>query len=239
MSFNISDGDIEWLKKNYSGLKFYSGNPPVIRGTLEFDALYKDKESEQDHPRIKDSYEIEIILSSKSPSILPRIRETGGRIKKAKEKFGKESLADIHVNPDETVCLCAYPEEKIKLPNGFDLKDFFGGLLIPYFYAQSFFEKTGKWIWGERSHGTLGLLESYFDNRGDGKNIGLTKGYIEDLKQLQDSELFYQTLFKRKKIKGHVPCYCGSKLKFRNCHKNAFYGLWNLKEDIKSNKIIV
>lgn len=236
MSFIISDGDIKWLEKNYPDLKYFSviNTPSQIKGLLKFDAVYEDKGKNH---RIKDEYKIEIVLTSKPPSTLPQVKETDGRIKKAKEKFSKELLADVHMYPDEAVCLCAYPEEKTKLPNGFKLPNFFEKLLIPYFYAQSNFEKTGEWIWGERSHGTLGLLESYLESRKGGHNIDQIKEYVYYLRQLNDSEPFFQALRQKEKVKGHMSCFCGSQLKFRNCHKDAYQGLWNLKEDIQRNKI--
>lgn len=224
MSFLISRNDIWWLEEKYPDLKYFSDTnaPPQIKGLLKFDAVYEDRGKNH---RIEDEYNIEIILTNKLPSILPQVKETDGRIKKAKEKFGKKLLADVHMYPDEAVCLCVYPEEKTRLPNGFKLQDFFEKLLIPYFYAQSNFEKTGEWIWGERSHGSLGLLESYLENRSDGQNLDQTKEYVHYLKQLNDSEPFFQALRQKGEIKGHMHCFCGSQLKFRNCHWDAYRGL--------------
>lgn len=109
--------------------------------------------------------------------------------------------------------------------------------MISYFYAQSNFEKTGDWIWGERSHGTLGLLESYLENRDGKQNVNQIKEYIYYIKQLNDSGPFIQALCQKDEIKGHVQCFCRLQLRFRNCHNNAYRGLWNLKQDIQNNKI--
>ena len=232
---NVSNSEVEWLKKSYPDLTFDYGTPSIIKGLFKFDAIY-------DTLRVRDAYEIKITLSERSPSMLPVVKETGGRIKKAKEKHGKDSFADVHLYADDASCLCTYPEEKIKLPNGFNLKDFFEFLLIPHFYAQSQFEKTGRWIWGERSHGSLGHFESYLDF-GNKNNPDLVKKYLEDLKKIPDSERFLRLLSRKDKIKGHVNCYCGSNKEFRKCHPEAFKGLWSLREDawnmgIKLNDVI-
>jgi hypothetical protein len=41
----------------------------------------------------------------------------------------------------------------------------------------------------------------------------------------------------KQKIKGHWLCFCGSQKKFRNCHDQAFRGMWNFKEDLKRAKL--
>lgn len=236
MNFDIASEEINWLRENYSELTFFPGTPPLVNGTFNFDAQYKDEVNKKEYPRIKDAYDIEIVFSNIPPSSLPQVKETGGRIKKVKENFALASLADVHMYPNGNLCLCTYPEEKQKFANGFNLKDFFEKLLIPYFYAQSYYEKEKTWIWGERSHGVLGLLESYLENRQNGENYSLTEEYLDDLKQLVGSEPFLAAL-KKNKIVGHWLCFCNSKLQFRNCHTEAFRGLWNLKEDIKKNSI--
>lgn len=229
MILYVSKSEVKWLKKFYPDLTFIPGTPPIIKGLFKFDAVYNGL-------RVRDTYKIEITLSDRFPSILPKVKEIGGRIKKAKEKHKKNSFADVHLYTDDSSCLCAYPEEKIKLPNGFNLKDFFEHLLTPHFYAQNRFEKTGEWIWGDRSHGTLGLLESYFEFR-DEDNLDLIKEYIKDLRTINDSAPFAKLLSGKDQIKGHVRCYCGSNKEFRDCHKNAFHGFWNLKEDIRNSGI--
>jgi len=234
MSFVIHPEEIEWLKNNFSDLKFNNDTPPVINGIFKFEAVYQE-ESGQKYPVIKDSYKIEIRFSNNSLSLLPEVRETGNRISNIISTLG-ETSADLHVNPDGTVCLCPYTAEKRKLPNGFNLKDFFNNLLIPYFYGQSYYEKNKEWPWGEYSHGELGLLEDYLENRGEGNNLELIKEFIENFKKIAFSDSYF-ALVKKGKIKGHTVCFCGSNKKIRNCHNLSFKGLWHLKEDIKKNKM--
>ena len=42
---------------------------------------------------------------------------------------------------------------------GYSLESHVNELLIPYFYAQTYFSRYGKWPWGELSHGFVGLLQ--------------------------------------------------------------------------------
>lgn len=246
MKFDVTSDEIKWLNKNYPKLSFTKGDPSTISGTLDFDMVYFgdmyrinpiDSKDLSHKGRIKDSYDIEVTLESTPSSILPQVKETGGRIKKAKEKHNKKLLADVHMYASENLCLCARPEESKRLPNGFNLMDYFNNLVIPHFYAQSHFEKTGKWIWGDRSHGSLGIFESYFEFRENGDDVVLIKSYLEDLKKTEDSKDYLEVLSKKGKIKGHWLCFCKSNTRFRNCHPEAFKGMWNLKEDTKRNKI--
>lgn len=240
MKFNITPDEILWMHKAYGKLNFIKGDPSIIKGTLEFDMIYSANKytlnpTVADPNRIKDSYKIEIILENIPPSKLPQVKEIGGRLEKVKEKYGKESLAAMHVNSNEILCLCSYLEEESKMPNRFNLIDFFNNILVPFFYSQSFYEKKEIWPWGERSHGSLGLCESYLDYREDGNNIKLINDCLRGIKQQQDSAVFFEALVKKDKIKGHWLCFCKSQKRFRDCHGSAFKGLWNLKEDMKRN----
>lgn len=245
MSLNINPEALKWLNEHYPKLT-YVDNPPIIKGQLEFSMVYLGDRyiinpvdpSHLNHKLyIRDSYEVEITLEKMPASILPGVKETGGRIKSVKEKYHKESLADVHMYNSEHLCLCARPEEESRLPNGFIWEDFFNNLLIPFFYEQSYFEKTGEWIWGERSHGCLGIFESYFDYRRISNTFDVLKKYILDLKANLDIFLYSKALMGKQKIKGHWLCFCGSRKKFRNCHNLAFRGMWNFKEDLSRAKI--
>ena len=68
----------------------------IVSGTLPFEASANGLET------IKESFEIELIIPHGFPDILPRARETGGRIG-----------ADYdHRNPDGTLCLAVPVEQR-------------------------------------------------------------------------------------------------------------------------------
>ena len=117
-----------------------------------------------------------------------------------------------------------------KLPNGFNLRDFFYNLLIPFFYQQSYFEANNIWPWGEYAHGILGLFEWY-------SKIGaITKTdlqvFINRLSQYPQWESIKIKLTQKEGIKGHHNCICGSSKRLRDCHPNVWRGLWKLNQDI-------
>jgi len=241
----ISKNEKIWLKNKYPNLRFkknFFKPTPKIVGNLEFDMSYDKKNSpysiHYDNSyvlkgfRIKDSYQIEIILERSKLSLLPKVKETGNRILKIAEER-KLDQRDLHIDLNGFVCLCSRIKEKKYLPNGFNLEDFFHNLLIPFFYWESYFEKFNKEPWKHYSHGELGLLESYAEIEVVDKDV--IEKILLDLKLSKNWEIYKDWLFKKGgNIQGHWDCLCGSSKEIRICHPKVFQGLWNLKEDIKN-----
>lgn len=247
-NLTIKENEKKWLRANYPTLKINKDRSGYVKmeGLLKFDMVfYPDDESYVIKPgpehltqgqRIQDEYQIEIILKNSEHSSLPQVYEKGGRIV-ATAGSRKRDLRDLHINPDlgNVVCLCLNTEENDWLPNGFNLQDFFHNLVIPFFYGQSYFEKNEVWPYREYSHGVCGLLEGYL------KRCDITKEKVQEflgyLKKQKDWQLLQVRLDPKKEVKGHHSCICGSSNKFKNCHKDAFRGLWRLKEDIINFRI--
>lgn len=224
----LNSEDKCWLKKEHPDLKIdLQARPSIIFGILKFDMFYNferknyilnpPEEFISNPNRIKDEYNIEVFLIKTDSSLLPPIREAGQRIKSV-AATKKKKLEDLHINKDGSVCLCFKKEEKDYLPRGFNLEDFFKNLVIPFFYAQSFYEENNSWPWGEYSHGNLALPEWFIE-----KNKGIIK--IKIVKNY---------LYKKEAIKGDWPCICGSSSDFRNCHKELFRTLRLIKNRFKN-----
>lgn len=243
----ISGEDRKWVREHYPELAFREETPLVLAGTLKFDMLY-DPQAEQyvinpegvvdlHGERIKDSYEIEVRFEMSQFSSLPQVYERGGRVERVAHKHSLK-IIDMHFNVHGDVCgaacLCLKMEEGKYLPEGFKLCDYFQNLLIPFFYAQSYFEKHSKWPWGEYSHEDLGYLEGYGENR-ELATIEAVRECISLLKKYQRWVKYEELLTNKKtRIKGHHLCICGSFDKIRNCHPGVLTGLWKIKEDIES-----
>ncbi|MGD0337609.1 MAG: hypothetical protein ABSB78_02350 [Bacteroidota bacterium] len=237
----LSGSDIEWIGRNYPGLIVSNDSRDHISGSLAF-IMYFDESNKQyiinpsdqsksNKFRIQDEYQIEINFRSINRYSLPTARETAGRIDNiARSK--KMDLRDLHINSDGDACLCFEFETAIHLPNGFNIPDYFYNLLIPFFYAQSYFEKYNEWPWGQYSHGDLGLFEWYYEY----PNSVPKQLIYECISFLKRSNAWdkYKAIFQNKNdIKGHNCCICGSMNKFRKCHPNVLSGLWKFKNDIK------
>lgn len=228
--------DSDWLKIHYPALVYDEQNH-LLAGLFAFRMYYSDEEPDTyvinpdnsiDFTKghlIEDEYNIEMRFSERYP--IPIIKETQGRILHSKEKWKVKNLIDMHVFPDETLCLCPIAEIALRLPDGFNLRDYFENLLIPYFYYQSFFEKYGYEPWKASSHGDLGIFESYFKTVQSGqitpKVLGL---YLATLSEVTRNSILQNVI-----IKGHHICICGSGLMFRKCHLTALQGYKKMLED--------
>jgi len=243
-NLKLEKDDEDWLRANYPELQIKKGvdSIPVIEGLLHFDMVFYDENKsyiikpEAEHltrgHRIQDEYKIEIVFKTSEHSNLPQVYERGNRIEMVSKNRSLKP-EDLHINPSGAMCLCLNIQEEDYLPNGFNVADFFNNLVIPFFYAQSFFEKTKIWKWGQYGHGSIAFFEWYLKQEAIGKEK--VEKLIVHMKKRTDWVKFQLYLLPSTLIKGHHECLCGSKdkLKFRNCHKNALHGLWKLKKDIK------
>lgn len=225
-NLDIQQKDKDWLKNNYPALLVKSDNE--ISGSLVFKAVF---EINGETVEIADKYEVRIVLDKSIYSDLPQVFETSSRIKKV-AKQRKVSMADLHVNPTGTSCLCFKLKEPEYLPNGFNLEDFFNNLVIPFFYGQSYFEQHGVWPWEQYAHGVTAFFEWYIEQK------GMTRGelmvFINAVKESYSGIELNRVFDRKNVVKGHHLCICGSLRKYRKCHNKALLGLWKLKKDIQA-----
>jgi hypothetical protein len=188
--------------------------------------------------RIRDQYDVSIRFEPGEFSSMPQVQECGGRLDQIVRDKRLKSKTDLHMNPGGAACLCVKFEEGKRLPNGFNVPDFFQNLVIPFFYAQSYFARSGVWPWGEYGHGCVGYLEAFAENE-DSPTIEVVQECLEVLrKYLGDWPQFKAQLQLRGNLKIHeFQCFCGSGRKVRKCHPKAFYGLRKLKVHVESHMI--
>lgn len=156
-------------------------NVVFIRGTLHL-------------PEEIDYYSIEIELLADYPESVPLVRETGGRIPHTGER---------HIWTSGICCLFVAEETWKYYPKGTTILEFIEKVVTAYFINQTHFELTGKWLWGERSHGLTGILEFYREELKT-DDLFLIYRFIEHLAKVN--------------VKKQWVCYCGSKKKFQHCH---------------------
>src|SRR3989344_8684498 len=209
----ITANDKKWLNAHYTNLKIYNGSSGNIEiaGTLNFSMAYQEGSPYVINPtsdyvagvKIRDSYQIRIECKTSEFSDLPQIFETGSRIAKIAQNRNLKP-EDLHVNPSGAVCLCIKPEETGNLPAGFNIADFFNNLVIPFFYAQSYFEQYNTWPWGQYGHGNLGFIEWYLQQKEDTHQA--TSNFLERLKKYNNWQILKQLLEQKHNIKGHHLC---------------------------------
>ena len=173
----------------FPGLKVEIINNNIkLTGKIEINNTFKDE-------HIVDAYTVEINIPKEYPKELPTIKETGRRIKR---EFR-------HIYNNHELCLATFADMKLKLGENFKLLDWIDNFVVPYFFSNSYFEKYKILPFGERSHGSIGILEFY------------TEYFKVDNKKSAYNILKYSC---EKKYRGHDECPCGSGEKIRNCHKD-------------------
>jgi hypothetical protein len=173
------------VSQTYPELHFSIENNTVfLRGS------YKIKEAD----KVVDSFLVEIEFPPKYPKGLPLVFETGGRIPRT---------IDRHINPSGDACMYFPLELAEVLPEQASLTDFLNGPVKSFFVSQSYFEVTGKWLFGEWPH----------------KEDAIYEFYAPILRTTDKATIsrFFQVISK-KEIKGHWLCPCGSGEILRYCH---------------------
>ncbi len=156
-----------------------------VRGTL----LLRNDGIEIDH------YQVEIEVPECFPEDLPIVREVGGKLPKVRDR---------HFNPENGEACILLPDERDRhFPSGASLMDFIRGSVENFFLAQTYYDKTGKWLSGQWSHGADGICEYYAELLGTDDRV-VIRTCIEYLA--------------KKELKGHWRCYCGNGKPLRSCH---------------------
>ncbi len=230
--------DYEWLEQNYPGLHITSESE--ISGRLTFqvmidgDLCYINPSAAQicDTNSTLASYicDTYLVRLSWEEGSWPSAFETGGKLAETAECLGK-TLLDMHQLKTNELCL-ASPIEIIRaIQKGLTLKTYIEDFLIPYLAAQTHYKESGIWIFGELSHGLLGIFEWL------GRQPMLSKSDVAStLIYLQHSSVGTETNeILKKRPRGHNLCMCGSRKKMRECHPEVLRGIIILRSALATN----
>lgn len=153
---------------------------------------------------LQDSYFIEIHPTENYPFQFPYLYEKGGKI---------PLNIDWHVYNDGHCCIKTMPEEWLTCKNGISLDYFILSEVIPYLFNQTFRRLNGYFL-NERSHGILGEIEFF-------QELFATKSLSKIISWL----IFVMTNQEPNRVSD---CFCGSKIRYRLCHREAFRKLKKL-----------
>jgi hypothetical protein len=167
----------------------------IVDGVLQVRGSY----AVHDGDIVLDRYQVEVRFPRAYPKAAPLVEEIGGRIPRTQDR---------HISGDRTTCLLV-PEEWLLAPDQ-SFKAFLAGPMKNFFLGQLLVEAGKPWPFGQRSHGYEGLIEAYLELLG-----------ISDRTRI----MAYFDCLRRKVIKGHFECPCGSKKRLRNCHRSELQEL--------------
>jgi hypothetical protein len=167
----------------------------IVEGAVQVRGSY----AVRDGGVVLDRYQVEIRFPRDYPKTVPVVEEIGGRIPR---------ITDRHISADGTACLLV-PEEWL-LAGDQSFRAFLDGPVKNFFLGQLLVEAGKPWPFGERSHGYDGLIESYMEL------LGITD---------RTRVIAYFDCLRRKALKGHFDCPCGSNKRLRNCHRAQLQAL--------------
>ena len=204
-----------YLKVNENGGKI------LIHGDL----IINEREGEPNPQGPIDKFRVSICIPNDYPHTEPRVREIGGRIPILNNKQGNP---DRHINPDSTCCICVFGAW-IASSEDYSVVAYINGPIRDYFFGQHYFEKNNKWPFGEAAHGEKGLLDVYCNvlqipSNGliccpsrTKKSNKKYKQWAYEQKRIRIARTL--RLLSQKYPKKHHLCPCGSKTRWRRCHK--------------------
>jgi|WetSurMetagenome_2_1015567.scaffolds.fasta_scaffold53136_2 hypothetical protein len=185
----LSVDDVNFLRENYPGLT-YTETDNTIRGILSFYRSYKEKP-------VKGKYSIEFKLEHDSNSILPKVRETKGKILSIAKRKGI-SKADVHLNNEQgEMCLIFPIKEKEFYPDGFDFKLFLNHLET-HLYWVTFYDRYNQKPWKDEPHNPEdALVKAVKENKLYRKNLQV---YLENKEKRNYSRSEFRRFLKEKKL---------------------------------------
>lgn len=190
-TYNL-DEQIQLLLNHYPSLSIAETDYKQIRlkGTI---SIYR---SACNYTLCKD-YAVELFIPV-SATELPKIKCTDNSI----------DVNYPHRYTNGTLCLETDTTIKFRFIDGFNLVDWMDEYVEIYFFSYEYYMRYGRFPFGERSHGFIGIIESYRDifNETD-------YGKIYALLQYSAENSYH----------GHIECPCGSGLRLRKCHGSYLF----------------
>ena len=155
-------------------------------------------------------YKVEILLF-KDESKLPEVYDVDGQI----------DSQYPHRYKDGKICLDTDVAIKIRFENGIDLCLWMQDFVEVFYFSYEYFKRNGEYPFGERKHGSDGVIETY----GDYFHVSQKKSILNCLR--------YITV---RGYNGHDQCPCGSGKYIRKCHGKYILPFYNNKKRQKMVK---
>lgn len=111
-----------------------------------------------------------------------------------------------HRYTNGVLCLATDTDVRFRFLDSFDVVDWMREFVETYYFSYEYYVRFGELPFGDRSHGYIGILESYREmlGSGDGSEV-----------------LRIMVAIATTPYRGHLPCPCGSGRKTRKCHGDS------------------
>lgn len=143
----IIDESIDFIHQTFPEVAIRQEASSVIfEGRFILRGRYKDFIMES-APRLK------LMMDNNYPHILPKVFDIN------------DTIFYDHKFQDKSLCLATPIDIRLRLLSSKNISDYIEGFLIPYFISYKYWEQSGQKIdiYGDRSHGKKGIIESLAD----------------------------------------------------------------------------
>lgn len=143
----IIDESIDFIHQTFPEVAIRQEASSVIfEGRFILRGRYKDFIMES-APRLK------LVMDNNYPHILPKVFDIN------------DTIFYDHKFQDKSLCLATPIDIRLRLLSSKNISDYIEGFLIPYFISYKYWEQSGQKIdiYGDRSHGKKGIIESLAD----------------------------------------------------------------------------
>lgn len=223
----LTAADKQWLAEHQPYLAIIQDTEEsfLIKGLIVFRAVWIEEEKDfiinPDTATagrgiyFNDRYVLRIESPAKKLAILPAVQEAGERI---------HPIDARHIDSNRIACLCSPLAEDEVLPHGYVFSEFFQRLVIPFFFAQTYYDQYKKWPWPEYSHGPIGMFEAFSDSQKD--RVATTKCVLH-LRELWDWDKYKKILRRRH----------GDDISWKRQSLKGFRGVLELRQAVKRYRI--
>lgn len=156
-----------------------------------------------------DTFAIEIRPSDGFPYRFPLLFETGNKIPR---------IPDWHVNGDGSCCVDVEPSEILFCRNGITVLQYLKAKAIPFLSNQAYRRIEGFYASGEYPHGNAGIYKFYSN--------------MLHIQNVQDVLKLLNYIIRNDRPNRTSLCFCGSRKKFRHCHRESFDKIKLIGDDL-------
>lgn len=179
--------DVLELHKGLREIELFDGKI-TLTGSVHFNSKYSKKEL------INDSYLLKISIDPRFPNILPNVYEIEGKIPRE---------IDRHIFSSGKICLGSPLSLQLAYSEDPTINGFIEMCIIPFLYANSYFERNEEYPWGDLDHGYSAVIDDYLDI------FKLTN----QSQLIQALKILIASTFNANKMR----CPCGCRKRFKQC----------------------
>jgi len=150
-------------------------------------------------------FDLEIAIPADYPSLVPIVFETGERIPRGDDPW--------HVNSDGSLCLGSNIQVSRRFAADETIPGLLENLVLPYLAGFLDRDECGVPPQGELAHGGRGILDDYARLLAMGSPTAILACLL---------------MIRSRRIRGHLPCPCGSGHKLKRCHGWRLHAMANL-----------